>query len=154
MTLEATQIDRAQHAGSKEAPILELENVSKRFTKRIDLAAKLVNVFGFNYRDRTVHAVDRVNLTVARGEVVGLIGESGCGKSTLGRVIAGIHDPTEGVLRFEGRDLASLNAEEARKEWVKIQMIFQDPMSSLNPRKRVVDTIGEAPVYHLSLIHI
>ena len=137
-----------QEAEAQEAPILELENISKRFTKRIDLAAKLVNLFGFNYRDRTVHAVDQVNLSVSRGEVVGLIGESGCGKSTLGRVIAGIHDPSEGVLRFKERDLAKLNADEARREWVKIQMIFQDPMSSLNPRKRVIDTIGEAPVYH------
>ncbi|MDG2405927.1 MAG: ATP-binding cassette domain-containing protein [Paracoccaceae bacterium] len=131
-----------------EAPILELNNISKRFTKKIDMAARLVNLAGFNYRDRTVHAVDRVHFSVNRGEVVGLIGESGCGKSTLGRVIAGIHEPSDGVLRYEGTDLAALSAEEAHREWVKIQMIFQDPMSSLNPRKRVIDAVGEGPLYH------
>jgi len=148
MNLDTSQIDTDKSVEANTRPILELENISKRFTKRIDLAARLVNLFGFNYRDRTVHAVDNVNLTIQHGEVVGLIGESGCGKSTLGRVIAGIHDPSDGVLRFEGRDLATLGAEKARREWVKIQMIFQDPMSSLNPRKRVIDIIGEAPVYH------
>ncbi len=146
MTLDSPQI--VTSGDETAAPILELENISKRFTKRIDLAARLVNLVGFDYRDRTVHAVDGVNLTIQHGEVVGLIGESGCGKSTLGRVIAGIHDPSEGVMRFEGREIATLSAEEARREWVKIQMIFQDPMSSLNPRKRVIETIGEAPVYH------
>jgi peptide/nickel transport system ATP-binding protein len=148
MTLDTPANDSTTAADTIEEPILDLENISKRFTKRIDLAARLVNLAGFNYRDRTVHAVDSVNLSVSRGEVVGLIGESGCGKSTLGRVIAGIHDQSDGILRFEGRDLSTLGAEEARREWVKIQMIFQDPMSSLNPRKRVIDTVGEAPVYH------
>ena len=148
MTLDVPKSDPRNTVDVIEGPLLEIENISKRFTKPIDLAARLVNLAGFNYRDRTVHAVDRVNLTVNRGEAVGLIGESGCGKSTLGRVIAGIHEPSDGILRYEGRDLAAISAEEARREWVKIQMIFQDPMSSLNPRKRVIDAVGEAPVYH------
>ncbi|MEM9429067.1 MAG: ABC transporter ATP-binding protein [Pseudomonadota bacterium] len=129
-------------------PILALDGVSKRFTKRIDAAARLLNLAGFDYRDRTVHAVDRVSLDIAPGEVVGLIGESGCGKSTLGRVIAGIHAPSEGDVLFRGKTLDDLPKDERRRQSVKIQMVFQDPMSSLNPRKRVVETVGAAPVYH------
>jgi peptide/nickel transport system ATP-binding protein len=128
--------------------LMDIQGVSKRFTKRIDLAARLLNLAGANYRDRTVHAVDNVDLSIARGEVVGLIGESGCGKSTLGRVIAGIHEPSDGRILFGGRDLLNLSGSERRSETVKIQMIFQDPMSSLNPRKRVIDTISEAPLFH------
>jgi peptide/nickel transport system ATP-binding protein len=131
-----------------EAPLLELQGVSKRFTKRIDLAARLLNRFGGTYADKTVHAVDEVNLQVQRGEVVGLIGESGCGKSTLGRIVAGIYPPSDGTVSFKGNGYTSMTEEAAQDAAIRIQMIFQDPMSSLNPRKRVVDTIGEAPVFH------
>ncbi|MEM0934345.1 MAG: ABC transporter ATP-binding protein [Pseudomonadota bacterium] len=135
-------------APQREPPILELRGVSKRFTKRIDLAAKLLNLAGAHYRDRVVHAVDDIDLAIARGEVVGLIGESGCGKSTLARVIAGIYPPSGGAISFKGHDVTHLTEEEARDAAIKIQMIFQDPMSSLNPRKRVVEAVGEAPVFH------
>ncbi|MEM6740464.1 MAG: ABC transporter ATP-binding protein [Pseudomonadota bacterium] len=135
-------------APQREPPILELRGLSKRFTKRIDLAAKLLNLAGAHYRDRVVHAVDDIDLAIARGEVVGLIGESGCGKSTLARVIAGIYPPSGGAISFKGHDVTHLTEEEARDAAIKIQMIFQDPMSSLNPRKRVVEAVGEAPVFH------
>ena len=128
------------------APALELRGISKRFTKRIDAVARALNLVGGRYRDRTVHAVDGVDLAIRQGDVVGLVGESGCGKSTLGRVIAGIYPPSEGRLRFRGRDVDELDAAGRKDYAVKVQMVFQDPMSSLNPRKRVVDTIGEAPV--------
>ncbi|MEM8729747.1 MAG: ABC transporter ATP-binding protein [Pseudomonadota bacterium] len=129
-------------------PILELQGISKRFSKPIDLAARLINLVGGNYRDKVVHAVDGVDLTVARGEVVGLIGESGCGKSTLGRVIAGIHAASDGTMKFKDQDFADMTPQQALDASIRIQMIFQDPMSSLNPRKRVVETVGEAPVFH------
>ena len=70
-------------------PILEISGVSKRFTKRLDIAGKLAQKLGANIREETVHAVDNVDLAIAPGEVLGLVGESGCGKSTLGRVVAG-----------------------------------------------------------------
>ncbi len=130
------------------APILSLRGVSKRFTKPLDAAAKLANLVGAKNREITVHAVDNVDLDVARGEVVGLVGESGCGKSTLGRVVAGIHSASDGTMRWKDKEVASLSAEERKRLTLAVQMIFQDPMSSLNPRLRVDDIVGEAPVVH------
>ena len=129
-------------------PILELRHVSKRFVKRLDLAAKIANLVGATLRDEIVQAVDDVSLTVADGEVVGLVGESGCGKSTLGRVVAGVHPATTGMVHFRDREVTSMRGPEARDEALKIQMIFQDPMSSLNPRMRVKDIVGEAAIVH------
>ncbi len=130
------------------APILSLRGVSKRFTKPLDAAAKLANLVGAKNREITVHAVDHVDLDVARGEVVGLVGESGCGKSTLGRVVAGIHAASEGTMRWKEKEVGSLSAAERKRQTLAVQMIFQDPMSSLNPRLRVAEIVGEAPVVH------
>jgi peptide/nickel transport system ATP-binding protein len=95
-----------------------------------------------------VHAVDRVDLAIRPGEVVGLVGESGCGKSTLGRVVAGLHQPTEGTRWWKGREVSLLDEKEARAARLAIQMIFQDPYASLNPRLRIGEIVGEAPVAH------
>jgi peptide/nickel transport system ATP-binding protein len=131
-----------------EPAMLELTGVSKRFVKKLDAAERIANLFGAGRRVEVVRAVDHVDLAVAEGEVVGLVGESGCGKSTLGRIAAGILDPSEGARRWRGRTLAELPADAARAEELKIQMIFQDPFASLNPRLRVRDIVGEAPVVH------
>ncbi len=130
------------------APLLEIRNVSKRFVRRLDLAGKIASRLGAGVSEETVHAVDSVSFSIAKGEVVGLVGESGCGKSTLGRVVAGIHKATEGQVFFEGQDVAALTGARKREATLAIQMIFQDPFASLNPRMRVEDIIGEAPVYH------
>lgn len=135
-------------AAADSKPILELRNVSKRFVKSLDAAAKIANLFGAGLKDEVVHAVDTVSMTVADGEVVGLVGESGCGKSTLGRVVAGVHPATSGDVLFRGRELSTQSSAEARDTALKVQMIFQDPMSSLNPRLRVEDIVGEAPRVH------
>jgi len=109
--------------------LLELRGISKRF-------------------DPGVQALDGVDLEVRSREVVGLVGESGCGKSTLGRVASRILDPTSGERLWKGRAYREYEGAGARRERLAVQMIFQDPYASLNPRMRVVDIVGEAPVVH------
>ena len=99
-------------------------------------------------RGGVVRAVDRVNLRVRRGETLGLVGESGCGKSTLGRAILRLIPPTAGRIRFEGEDLAGLSDAALRRVRRRMQMIFQDPFSSLDPRMTVGDTVAEPMLVH------
>ena len=129
-------------------PLLELKSISKRFEKKLDVAGRLARTLGANLSEETVYAVDRVDLTIHRGEVVGLVGESGCGKSTLARVVVGLRSPSEGEKFWRGKNVASMTTDEKRAMQLESQMIFQDPYASLNPRFRVEDIIGEAPVVH------
>ncbi len=129
-------------------PIIEARGLTKRFVKRLDLAGKIAAKLGSQVREEIVHAVDNVSLSVAKGEVVGLVGESGCGKSTLGRMIAGLLPPTEGKVYFKGRDRDALTGDDAKSARLAVQMIFQDPYASLNPRARVESIVGEAPIVH------
>ena len=92
---------------------------------------------------RYLHALDRVSLAVSAGETLGLVGESGCGKSTLGRALVRLHDLDAGTIRFEGRDITRLGERALRPIRARMQMVFQDPYSSLNPRRRVGDLVGE-----------
>jgi peptide/nickel transport system ATP-binding protein len=129
-------------------PLLELRAVSKRFERRLDLAGRVARRLGADFRESTVHAVDDVSLAVREGEVVGLVGESGCGKSTLGRLVARILEPSAGERLWRGRRYSELEGRASRSERLAVQMVFQDPFASLNPRLRVVDIVGEAPVVH------
>ena len=94
-------------------------------------------------RGKKVHAVTEVNLDVLAGETLGLVGESGCGKSTTGKAIMQLPSPTSGQVIFDGTDLTALDNKELRQLRTRLQMIFQDPISSLNPRRRVEDIVAE-----------
>jgi peptide/nickel transport system ATP-binding protein len=130
------------------SPIVELRSVSKEYDLSRHAANLLRRCFGAEARLEIVHAVDGVDLAIGEGEVLGLVGESGCGKSTLGRMVAGIIPPTTGQILLRRRDINILPPSEKRQARLKIQMIFQDPFSSLNPRMRVIDIVGEAPRVH------
>jgi peptide/nickel transport system ATP-binding protein len=124
---------------SSRTPLLEARNVSKHFPLgggRLRRARE------------AVHAVDDVSLQIFPGETVGLVGETGCGKSTLARCLARLYDVTDGEVWFGGRDITALSRREMRPLRRDIQMIFQDPYGSLNPRRRVGSIIGDAFAIH------
>ncbi len=119
---------------TKEKYLLEVKGLKKSFD---------VSEGWFKRKKQYLRAVDGVDLFVKEGETLGIVGESGCGKSTTGNLIMHLLEPTEGEIIFDGMNLSQLSSEELRKKRVDIQMIFQDPFSSLNPRMRVFDLIAE-----------
>jgi len=116
-------------------PLVELEHLKVYFPIKSGL------VLDRHIGD--IRAVDDVSLTIRRGETVGLVGESGCGKSTVGRTIIRLYKPTEGRIVFDGRDISKLNDHELRPMRRRMQMVFQDPFASLNPRHSVGRIVGE-----------
>ncbi|MDZ5452360.1 dipeptide ABC transporter ATP-binding protein [Labrys sp. ZIDIC5] len=126
----------------RNQPILETRALGKRFS--------IGSRFSSEGR-RTVHAVDNVSLTVRRGETVGLVGESGCGKSTLARCLVRLYDISDGQLFFEGDDITGKSLAELRPLRRRLQMVFQDPSASLNPRRRVGDLVAEPLRIHTRL---
>lgn len=122
---------------SETCPLVEAKAVSKSFAAR-----------GLFRRGRTVQAVRDVDATIARGETVGLVGESGSGKSTLGRVMLGLTPATSGSVEFDGTPLAELSAENLRRQRRRMQIVFQDPFGSLDPRRRVGAQIADRVTIH------
>jgi len=120
-------------------PLLEVRGLAKHFPVRAGLLQRQVGA---------VKAVDDVSFSIGRGEVVGLVGESGSGKTTTGRAILRLIEPTAGLVRYDGTDVTALDGDGMRAMRRKMQIIFQDPYASLNPRRRVRDIIGEALTIH------
>jgi len=130
---------REQQKGDDGAPLLEIEGLKKHFP--------IVKGF-FSRTVGRVHAVDGISLAIARGETVGLVGESGCGKSTAGKTILKLTEPTAGTIRLDGQDITHLDARATRPFRRRMQIIFQDPYSSLNPRMTAGDIVREPLVIH------
>ena len=133
---EEQEGEAAPGAGS---PVLEVRDLKMHFPLR---AGVLKRVVGF------VYAVDGVSFEIKQGETLGLVGESGCGKSTVGRVLLKLYDPTSGEVLFDGRNIFSLDEKELNQVRQRIQIIFQDPFASLNPRLKVKEIVGEAYRVH------
>jgi oligopeptide/dipeptide ABC transporter ATP-binding protein len=134
MSVEVTE--RVEHAPqTKGEPLIKLVGVKKYFP--------ITRGIIFQRRIGNVHAVDGIDLEVYKGQTVGLVGETGCGKSTLARVIMRLYDATDGSIYFEGKDITHIRRRELRDLRRDMQMIFQDPYASLNPRKTVGSIISE-----------
>ena len=130
-------------------PLVDLRQVSMRFGERQDgVLERGLRRLGLAQPPAITHAVDSVDLAVRPGEVVGLVGESGCGKSTLGRIAAGLLAPSAGEVLVNGAPLATLDAKARLAARLRVQMVFQDPFGSLNPRLRVATIVGEAARLH------
>lgn len=131
--------NRLENRQEQQEVILEVKNLKKYF----DISKGL-----FNKNKTYVRAVDDLNLKVYKGETIGIVGESGCGKSTTGNLILGLLEPSEGQVYFNNENIAAFNQKELRKVRRDLQVIFQDPYASLNPRMTVEEIIGEPLVVH------
>ena len=139
--MEATATERTRSAARRNGkPLLEVTNLVKHFPIKSGVL--------IDRQVGAVRAVDDVTFSVAEGETLGLVGESGCGKSTLARSILQLLTPTSGSVRFRGQEISGLGRKQLRPLRREIQMIFQDPYASLNPRKRVGQIIGDQLQLH------
>ncbi len=121
-------------------PLVQVENLTKLYSTSEGWMG--------SGRFRQVTAVDNVSLSIEAGETLGLVGESGCGKTTLGRMMLRLIEPTSGRIHFEGRDVLAASSEEMRRLRRDMQIVFQDPVGSLNPRMRIFDIVTEPLIIH------
>ena len=132
---ETAETPPGRRAAAPGPPLVEVENLTKRFP----ISQGII----FQRQIGAVHAVENVTLSIGRGETLGLVGESGCGKSTTARLVMRLLEPTEGTVRFDGVDITHLKHKALRTQRRQMQMIFQDPYASLNPRHPVGSIIAE-----------
>ncbi|HPZ09143.1 MAG TPA: dipeptide ABC transporter ATP-binding protein [Candidatus Eremiobacteraeota bacterium] len=139
MEIKATIKTKDKTDKKEENNILEVNNLKKHFPVTAGIFSRIVG---------WVKAVDDVSFYLKEGETLGVVGESGCGKTTIGRTVLRLIEPTDGKIYFKGEDLMGLRGEKLRKFRRNMQIIFQDPYSSLNPRKTVMDIVGESLLVH------
>ena len=128
-----------EEKNTEKEPLIRVENLKKYYPIR---GGVITHTTGY------VHSVDGVSFSIAEGETLGLVGESGCGKSTVGRQLVGLETPTGGRLFYQGKDMAKLSGKEKKSVRTQLQMVFQDPYSSLNPRKHIYEILSQPMLYH------
>ena len=123
----------------QQNPLIQVKDLKKYYPVKTGIIPHVTDY---------VKAVDGVSFSIYEGEILGLVGESGCGKTTIGKLLTGLEKPTEGAILYRGMDVLDWTAKEQKKYRTKIQMIFQDPYSSLNPRKHIYEILEAPMLYH------